>query len=124
MTSIESFLSFGSRKRDPPHRSTTIWTERLPHSLSKRSEQISLLAKNFVLFTQNDDFWLMRSNFCRIEQSKTQNRQYISRFPEMRDGSIQGDRPVATNTVNYVGLKSLAVRDVADQDALVFFELD
>jgi hypothetical protein len=84
----------------------------------------SLLAKNLVFLAQNNDFRPMSSDFCWIEQSKTHDRQKISRFSEVRDGSVQRNRTVGANCINNVGLKSFAVRQVSDQYSLVLFEFN
>jgi hypothetical protein len=84
----------------------------------------SLLAKHIVLFTQNDNFRPVRTGLRVIEQSKTHDRQSIAWLPEVRGGSIQRNRTLAANPIDYVCFKSLAVPDVSDQDALVLFEFD
>src|ERR1700730_8961352 len=84
----------------------------------------SPLAKNLVLFAQDNDFRPMRSNFRRIEQSEAHDRQNVPWFSETRGGSVEHDRSMTANPVNDVCLKSFAVHEVPDQDSLVLFEFN
>ena len=40
----------------------------------------------------------------------------------MCDGSVEGDRTLAADRVNYVCLKSFAVHQVPDQNAFILFQ--
>jgi len=91
---------------------------------SRSASGQSLLAKHVVLFTQNDDFRPVGSGLRVIEQGKTHDRQSIPWSPKMRRGSIQRNRTLAANSVDYVRFKSLTRPDIPDQDPLVLFEFD
>ncbi len=77
-----------------------------------------------IFFIQNKDRRLVTKGFLGSEFGEAHDGEQISRLSKMGGGAIQFDRSGSHGPVNDVSLKSLAIGQVGDEDALVTEEAD
>src|SRR5436305_13561579 len=84
----------------------------------------AFLPHNPILLIEYENTRLLPVCFLGRITPKIHDRDAIADFPELRGRAVEVDQPFVWPTVNHVGLKAVAVGDVAYKNLLVLEQIN